>query len=352
MADIEDRGPPEADLAGRRILFIAPRFFGYEVDIASELERRDAVVDFIPDRPFQSPWLHALARFAPKSMRPLTRRYYRRKLNTLACRRYDHVFVLNGQTIPPWLLADLRKINPTARFTLYVWDSFRNRANVVNLLPLFDRAYCFEAEAAERHGLRFRPLFFAPVFEREGAAIPKPIYDISFIGTAHTDRYAVISKVDAALPKGTKRYWYLFLQAPWVLRAYRWIYPGMRHAREDEFRFTPLPKEESSRMFWLSRAILDVENPRQTGLTMRTLETLGARKKLITTNAGIVGYAFHDPRNIHVIDRDVPSIPDDFFRSEAQRLPDEIYRRYSLAGWIDEIFAEADYSHLHLKAVL
>jgi hypothetical protein len=50
-------------LTGRRVLLMAPRFFGYEIEIADELRRRGALVDALPDRPFDSPIMAAVTRF-------------------------------------------------------------------------------------------------------------------------------------------------------------------------------------------------------------------------------------------------------------------------------------------------
>lgn len=339
--------PPAADLAGKRILFSAPRFFGYEQEIAAELCRRGAEVDFIADRPFDSPLLHAAARFSRRAVLFHTDRYYRRCLARFGDKAYDHVFIVNGQTMPRDLLREIRASNPQAQFTLYMWDSLANRRDALGLLDLFDRAFSFDPDAARDHSMRFRPLFYAPAYDAgsDGAEI---VHDISFIGTAHTDRHAVVSRLDAALALDVRRFWYLYLQAPWVYWAYRLTNPAFRGAPMADFRFQPLPRELGVQAFWQSRAILDIEHPRQTGLTIRTFETLGARRKLVTTNAGIRAYAFHDPELVHVIDRAAPQVPRDFLLSPAPALDEDLRRRYSLAGWLDEVFADEDRSSDHL----
>jgi hypothetical protein len=90
-------------------------------------------------------------------------------------------------------------------------------------------------------------------------------------------------------------------------------------------------------VFMSSRAVLDVTHPRQRGLTMRTLETLGASKKLVTTNASVADYDFYDSANIAVIDRHSPSIDADFLRSAYSPLAPSIVSRYSLSGWLCEV---------------
>jgi hypothetical protein len=147
-----------------------------------------------------------------------------------------------------------------------------------------------------------------------------------------------------------RRFWFMYLQARWVFLAYCVMNKTMRAARMNEFRFKPLDRQESSRVFWQSHAILDVEHPRQTGLTMRTLETLGARKKLITTNAGVRDYLLYDPANICIVDRNDPKIPVDFLKTPVKPLGDDLYHRYSIAGWIDEILGDDDTAQSHLRS--
>ena len=64
---------------------------------------------------------------------------------------------------------------------------------------------------------------------------------------------------------------------------------------------------------------------------------IGARRKLITTNSNIKEYDFYHPANIFIVDRECPVIPDDFFKMDYQ-VNSDIYYKYSLDGWLDEIF--------------
>jgi hypothetical protein len=324
-----------ADLAGKRILFMAPRFFGYERDIIEALRGRGATVDWLPDRPFDTPLMTAVTRFQRSLIMPAAYRLYRRLLDGFGRPDYDIVFIVNGQTLPRKLLAELRAELPRARFVLYMWDSLENRGSIIDKFDLFDEWSSFDPRTVARFGMPLRPLFFVPGFERPVAK--NFDHDISFIGTAHTDRYAVVSKVDAAFSAETRRFWYLYLQAPWVFRAYKVTNPVYRNAKSGAFKFTPIAKSDVQDIFQRSRAVLDIEHPRQVGLTMRTLETVGASKKLVTTNASVRDYDFFDPHNVCVIDREKPVIPPDFLRTPYRPIPDAVYARYRLDGWIDEL---------------
>ena len=326
-------------LQGQRVLLVAPQFFGYEKDIRQEIERQGAVVDWLPDRPFDTPAMTALTKLRPGWILPAADRLYRRLLDGFGASRYDTILVLNGQTLSARLRSELRTRFPTARMVLYMWDSQRNRPGMADDLQRFDAAFTFDADDARRFGMRLRPLFFGPRFELP----PSETFEhhLCFIGTAHTDRYAVVNRLRRSLPPGLRSFWYLYLQAPWVLQAYRLSKPAMRHARRDEFHFTPMAKSRLGEVFAASRAILDIEHPQQRGLTMRTLETLGAHKKLVSTNAQVRDYDFYDPRNICVIDRNAPRLPEDFLASPLVPWPQALYHRYSLRGWVQEVLGSA-----------
>jgi hypothetical protein len=322
-------------LAGKRVLLVAPRFFGYEKEIRSEIESRGARVDWLPDRPFDTPLMTALTKHKPEWILPAADRLYGRELERLGATSYDIVLAVNGQTLSNTMLRTLRARFPSARFILYMWDSIENRGGVVGNLPLFDATFTFDPLNARQFGMTLRPLFFSKGFERPPSS--ENDYHLSFIGTAHTDRYQVVSRLRGGLRPDLQTYWYLYLQAPWVYHAYKLTNPAMRGARRGDFEFQPLEKSRLQAVFARSLAVLDIEHPRQRGLTMRTFETMGSHKKLITTNVQVVDYDFYDPDNICVVDRAAPQVPAAFLDTPFKPLSPERYRRYGIAGWVDEV---------------
>ncbi|QBF27916.1 hypothetical protein EXN22_20340 [Pseudomonas tructae] len=327
-------------LDNKKVLYIAPRFFGYENEIKNELERRGAKVDFLLDRPFESAFMKAVTRFRRDWVIGAANKYYRQSVSALNAAEYDFVFVISGQTLSAEVLEEWRSTFVNAKFVLYMWDSFANRQSALDNLKFFDSVLSFDRTDADKYGLRFRPLFFSSGFEQANTSSLD--IDVSFIGTAHSDRYSVVSKVDRCLGHDVKKHWYLFLQAKWVYWAYLLINPTFRSAKIAHFKFESLAKQDVQAVFNSSKAILDVEHPHQTGLTMRTLETLGARKKLITTNSSVKTYDFYSEQNICVIDRLAPEIPNSFLHTEYKDVSPELYQKYRLEGWLDEILQAAE----------
>jgi hypothetical protein len=85
--------------------------------------------------------------------------------------------------------------------------------------------------------------------------------------------------------------------------------------------------------------VLDIQHPRQTGLTMRTLEALGAGKKLVTTNVQVKEYDFYDERQVRVVDRMNPSVGLDleFFKKDDFFVSLEKIDSCSIGNWLKGI---------------
>ena len=141
------------------------------------------------------------------------------------------------------------------------------------------------------------------------------------------------------MPNALVTYWYFYLQAKWVFYLYKITKKSFRQSTIDTFKFSPIDKPTLKQVFRDSKAILDIEHPNQRGLTMRTLETVGANKKLITTNPRIKEYDFFREENIFIIDRNNPDIPSAFWTVEYRELPNSIYSKYKLKNWLLEVLS-------------
>lgn len=327
------------DLRGKSVLFISPVFFGYEKSIRQRLQESGAHVDYFDERPANTFWIKAFIRIDTKFLSRVIRKYYNKIENTIRNNRYDYVFVLNIEAMPPSFLKQMRRYNPQSEFILYMWDSIFNKKNTLHYIPLFDKVFSFDRnDCRQIRNIRFRPLFYLNEY-KEIAAYTDFEYDFSFVGTAHSDRYQLIRLVQKQIKnKGMRGYWFLYLQSRKLFLWNKFNNPAFRKARLTDFSYKSLSKDSLLNIIKKSKIILDIQHPKQSGLTMRTIEMLGARKKLVTTNPAILDYDFYLPDNILVIDRSSPLIPNEFCNSDYVPLPDTIYYKYSLDGWLEEIF--------------
>ncbi len=322
-------------LNGKRVLFLSPTFFGYELAIKSEMEASGASVDLFTDAPFRSPMRRVMTKNYPTMVSKIGSAVYLDSLKKIE-QSYDYVLIINGMTVSRAVVDFVKQHSPSAKFILYMWDSIENSQSTRNILDAMDAGSGFDRSTCKELGLKYQPLFYRDVFDF-GLVSDDSLYDVSFVGTAHSDRYKVCTSVKKRLGKNRNSYMFLYLQAHWVFWAARVLRPGMLHAKKDEFSYKGININETAEIFRRSRCILDIEHSRQRGLTMRTIETLGAQRKLITTNKSIEKEEFYNEENILIIDRKQPKIPDSFIDSPYRPIDQNLRRNYSLSGWLENL---------------
>ena len=327
-------------LSAKRILLIAPSFFGYHDAIRRSLEMHGAHVCWIPDRPFESVAMAAFSKVAPVAAACAAEEFYQRNIGDAQLQSFDIILIVNGQTVSIKTLKWLRAEFPRARRILYLWDSVANRPSTAKSFAEFDDIYTFDRSDALAYGIKYRPLFFPEDMNFPVSSVQEIRYDATFIGTAHADRCAVLSRLFHSVNHGARLYAYMYLQAQWVYYYSLLARPGVRNFRKSDFKFHALPREQVRKLFSESVAIIDIQHPRQSGLTMRTLEALGARKKIITTNKAIREADFYSEEQIVVVDRINPIFPRRFLQQDGGCYDEGVRDRYTINSWLAELIAK------------
>ena len=324
------------------VLFFAPKFFGYDVEIAEALTARGAIVHCHSYLPSSSNLVKAIVRVRRELVAYYTIKHFREIITKLQHRAISHIFIIKGETITKHILQMLRSAFPRARIILYLWDSIKNYPNVEENIGEVDKTLSFDpADSVTNRTVAFRPLFFSRSFGSAPQLGRGDFdYDVSFIGTLHTDRLRILNELEDQFRKLN-----LSFKKIYFLRTslhYYWgklTNPAYRIHQASDFVTTPVSKGAVQEIFFKSRVIVDIQHPRQEGLTMRTVEALGSRRKLITTNASIRSYDFYSPENIQIIGRDGIALTAEFFKTPAVEVPEPVYQKYSIDGWLDSIFS-------------
>jgi len=132
---------------------------------------------------------------------------------------------------------------------------------------------------------------------------------------------------------------HFYYQSRWVFALRKLFDRHFRCIPWDHVNYHSLDKKETLAYIGDSAVLVDIHHPGQTGLTMRTIECVGARRKMITTNQDVVNYDFYRPQNILVVDRLAPVVPPGFMEAPYVMLPDALYRQYSLRSWLNRLLA-------------
>lgn len=84
----------------------------------------------------------------------------------------------------------------------------------------------------------------------------------------------------------------------------------------------------------LSKAIVEINQSQQNGLTVRALEALFTEKKLITNNLDIINMDFYNKNNIFIIGQDSFNLLRKFIDSDYEKIPKSIIDNYSASKWL------------------
>jgi len=329
-------------MSSKRVLYIGTPFFDYYKLIIQQFERKGYKVDFYNDRPSENSFVKGFIKIKKSLMDSLIQNYFETIMNETRNIEYDLVFVVNCKVFSPAMMQQLRDSQKSARFVLYMWDSLTLYPNSEELIPIFDKVYSFDTDDCQRlKEISFLPLFYSEAYEKVGKENSrKREYDIVSVCTAHPNRY---KKMKALFPKleskGVRIYSYMFLNILQYLYN-KFFVTEFKKSKRKEFKFKPLAESDLLSILQKSNTVFDMPHSMQSGLTMRTIETFGAKRKLITTNINIKNYDFYDENNIFVMDEDNVEHIEEFLKRKYKPINEEIYAKYSLSSWVETIIKE------------
>lgn len=326
----------------KRLLLIMPNFFEYPQIISDELRNMGYEVDFYDDRPSTNPFIKATIRIKKEIIGNYIRSYYEKMMSTVRKKKYEIVFLISGQSLSfsEKMIEELKTCQPQARFLLYQWDSLKNFPYIGTLEKYFDKCYSFDRNDVAAHSnLEFLPLFYCRQYEEIGKRKQSRFkYDFCFVGTAHPKKYEFINQMSSQLKSVyPNQFIYFFFPSRIVYFYRKFKNPELRNAKMHEFHYEPLRSSEMNKVYQDTRCVLDSPQAGQLGLTIRVIEALGAKKKLITTNEDVINYDFYCPENIYVY-RGFFDLKDPFFTEPYKDIDSDIYEKYSLRNWLKEIF--------------
>ena len=326
----------ETLIRGKKILFFAAQFLGYQYEIKKAMEARGAIVDYFDERPANNFFVKAAIRINRDIISSYIDSYHKAIINKTKDIHYDYIFIIKGESISFENIKLLKLLHPNAKVVMYHWDSFANNKNALSLMPYVDVNFSFDFNDCRLYNLTFLPLFYINEYANVSTDKNMQEYDTLFIGTAHSDRCYIVKRLEEIVNGNSYSWFYLPSR---VLYFRMLLQKNNRKALKNlKINYKALDKKTIIRLYESSKIIIDIQHPKQAGLTMRCIETLGARKKLITTNAQIKEYDFYNPNNILVIDRENPYVSEDFIKGEYVDIPEDIYNKYSIDGWLNQIF--------------
>jgi len=323
------------------VLLVSPLTFSYHLSISATLRSMGYAVTWWDERASSATWYKLALRLFPAMTVRWSERSFLKRLHQLDPTSVSHVLVIKGEGLSRRVALKMRETLAAASMGLYLWDGVENVKGVSKILTAFDSVATFDPVDAKNFGWTYRPLFGRNISANKDIAAPMQ-FDWCFIGTIHSDRHRVIHRLRQRCGSLSKNFVFGYFQSPLMLFIRRLLDWTLWLAPKGTLSTKPMSAVDVAQVVECSRAVLDVEHPRQRGFTMRTIETLLAGKKLVTTNKHILDSDLYCPSRVCVINRTNPEIPAEFLDQPFLPVPDSLRSHYSCEGWAAELLSLQD----------
>jgi hypothetical protein len=281
-----------------RILYfdISPNY--YPLSIKKSIEKQGGTVDFFAFE--NDSFLSKLYRNTNKTIWLKHQHIlFKSWLSKIKSKNYDYLLIKAPFKAPLSLIEEISNTFSAIRRINYNWSSVA----MFDFLPyqhFFDRVISFDPDDCKAYNLEYYPLFFTDDYKNARSEILQHDKDIDvlFVGSAYSKgRFKFIKNVEKYCENnGLTYFFYLFQNLSKIEHLKRIV----KRTNILDVKSKFLSHAEIIDLFKRSKVIIDHPMEIQSGLTMRTFETLGAGLKLITTNKNIINEPFYDKDTISI----------------------------------------------------
>ena len=240
---------------------------------------------------------------------------------------YDVIFIFDGVRGRD-VIEYIRDHNKRARIIIYYINpvDFADRKAPHNYKGLDCEFYTFDPIDAKKFGIKFKPYFYPEEYMIDCDEKVPIKQDIFFVGV-DKDRLGVIKDLH-------RRFEQMNLTDKLMIVATL----HKKYSRSDEkWLAKRVPYEKIAENIKQSRAILDIVQSGQSGITLRPMEAMFYNKKLITNNIYIKEYDFYNPHNIFIFQERNISELKEFLELPTIEINQEIKNKYRFSGgWLKE----------------
>lgn len=318
-------------MENKKILFITFDVSGYYNIILEELKLRYSDVDYYNTATISYKYKNIFEKiysffYKVTTGKKLKNFYkYNSLINEVKDNKYDITLVVRPDLFFDSQLESLR--NASEYLVAYYHDSVNEIKRKKDVISFFDKIYSYEKADVAKYNLQFLPNF---IYFNNYNLVNKNNSVSAFTVMSNDYRVSMIKKVAECLKRNKIKYDFYVLNKV--------------DEETDLIHYFTKRKSNSEVMQHLKEATIIVDIHKygvQDGLTFRVFESLGLKKKLITTNSDIKKYDFYNPNNIFVIDdRETIEIPTEFFTTNYEEIPESIYKKYTYQNWLTTILKQ------------
>ena len=324
----------------KNILIIMPNFYSYSEAIGSEFQRRGFKVTLFYEQP------HPIKYLILRKLEGIlhTKMVYELFLYSMYRKikkqgvLFDFLLVIRGNILNERFLDKVAKhcLTDNANKVYYTWDSFKFLNHRGTLGDYFDKKFSFDLDDVETNNKwEFLPLFYTEQYDIDKKKNMYPYeYDLSCIAGFNEYRYEMLCDIQRNNPNLNMKVCLYISKELYDIKKKN--SPTFKSINQEWLIFDYLSSEEVSDINLKSKAILDITDQNQAGLSMRTIESVGLKRKIVTNNANVMKYDIRE--NVFVITKENIIIPQ-IWIDKMFIMSDENRRNYSLSEWVNKIIS-------------
>lgn len=209
----------------------------------------------------------------------------------------------------------IKKKYPETRVIYWFWNHITN-PDVLLRLDRDIEKWTYDEEDAKKYKLYHNTQFYF----RDFVTVPTRnniLSDCLFVGSDKKRRDELL-KLETNLNKRHLKSLFLIIS-------------DNKHTRGNKL----IPYDEIIGLIKSTKCIVDIIPTSQTGMSLRPLEALFFKRKLITNFSKIKTYSFYTPSNIFILGEDDPEKLNSFINSSYTEIPDEIVEEFDFHKWLN-----------------
>lgn len=228
----------------------------------------------------------------------------------------DTVIIFASQR--PFPLNFIKETNSKIRIIYWYWNPVTKCVHPDTIPNKLCEKWSFDREDCLNYSMQYNTTFYFDTIKLPKTEI---LFDLFFVGV-NKGRKAALDKIATEMEeRGLKSHFYI-VDDSWNRRNYSGNYP-------------PINYPDYLKLIGKSKAILDYVQEGQNGLTLRPMESIFFKKKLVTNDKTIKQEDFYHPSNIFVLGIDDMNNIEEFLNTPYIALEAHIVKKYDAGNWVE-----------------
>ncbi len=240
--------------------------------------------------------------------------------------RHDGKIVIFEPLCKPSYVRWLHKKKPKADIVFWYWNIAKNTVPPDSISDEWCRKWSFARLDCQKYGMQFNPL---PYFSEMAIEPAEKLYDIVFVGK-DKGRLPVLLELKKSFED-------MGLATKFI------ITPTNSYTTHPEYS-PSISYMESVKLNAQAKAVLDYIEINNSGQSLRVIEALFQKEKIITNSILVADYDFYCPENIFILGRDKLEDLPAFLNSPYKEIDPEIVANYRFDRIMQRFFESDGYS--------